>query len=156
MADTHSIHSTKAIWLLLMFTTGAVVGSATLSRQGWPMWLSILSLLLLCYSTVALLSLHQYPPPETTFACPWVPTVPLLGIACNSYMMGSMASETWLLICVWLVLGLLFYFVYGIHHSELRHHHDEQDDDQMEAVGTTALLSDVKQVQQPNYLSTNS
>ncbi|KAI2514373.1 amino acid/polyamine antiporter [Fragilaria crotonensis] len=49
-----------------------------------------------------------------------VPVIPLLGILCNSYMMGSMPSTTWLVISAWLMAGLLFYGIYGIHHSELR------------------------------------
>jgi len=55
------------------------------------------------------------------FSCPFVPGIPLLGIACNALMMGSLPLTAWLLCLAWLVLGLTFYFVYGIHHSALQH-----------------------------------
>lgn len=148
-------HNTKAIWLLLVFTISAVVASATLSRENWPVWLAVLALFLLGCAAVSLLLLHQYPPPETTFACPFVPAVPLLGIASNAYMMGSMPSKTWSLICVWLVLGLVFYFGYGIHHSELRHHPHGEQNDAMGVDGTTTglLVDAAKQDPHRNYRS---
>jgi hypothetical protein len=49
-----------------------------------------------------------------------VPAIPLLGVASNCYLMGSMQANTWALIAGWLSIGLLFYFSYGIHHSKLR------------------------------------
>jgi amino acid transporter len=72
--------------------------------------------------TIRLFLLPMSQPPDT-FTCPMVPGVPLMGILCNSYMMGSMPSATWSVILAWLLVGLLFYFGYGIHHSELRGKH---------------------------------
>lgn len=108
----------KPIWLLLLFTATALATTVVLSNELSP-WIAFVCPFLLSYSAMKLISLPQIPPPET-FACPWVPTVPLLGIACNAYMMGSMSLKTWSLIAAWLALGLVFYLGYGIHHSELR------------------------------------
>lgn len=55
------------------------------------------------------------------FQCPWVPMVPLGGIACNTFMMGSLPTSSWFLCLIWLGCGVGVYFVYGIHHSALGH-----------------------------------
>ena len=53
------------------------------------------------------------------FVCPWVPTIPLGGVACNAFMMGSLPLSSWLLCGIWVAGGITIYFTYGIHHSAL-------------------------------------
>lgn len=106
-------------WMTLAFTASAIMCSVSFSH-GWGIGYAMVFLLVAVASAAVLFSLPKAPRPET-FACPCIPAVPLLGIACNSYMMGSLPLETWSAILSWLLVGLLFYFTYGIHHSELRH-----------------------------------
>jgi len=54
-----------------------------------------------------------------SFACPLVPVVPLLGMACNIYLILNLSGYTLLRWFVWFVVGTLFYFVYGIRHSKI-------------------------------------
>lgn len=137
----------KLVWLIVIFTASALLASATVSRD-FPGWVTMAFILFLGCTTVALLSLPKFPPPGT-FACPMVPTVPLLGIVCNSYMMGSMPSKPWLLVSVWLTLGLLFYFGYGIHHSELRPYDSDDELEVSRALLTTSSRED--DAKQQNY-----
>ena len=53
------------------------------------------------------------------FKTPLVPLVPILAIAICGYMMYSLPRDTWVRLIVWLVLGLLIYFVYGKAHSRI-------------------------------------
>ena len=53
------------------------------------------------------------------FRTPGVPVVPVLGIAFSLLLMGFLPWETWLRLIVWLVIGLVVYFVYGRSHSVL-------------------------------------
>ena len=53
------------------------------------------------------------------FRTPLVPIVPILAIAICGYMMYSLPADTWIRLIVWLVLGLLVYFVYGKAHSRI-------------------------------------
>lgn len=69
--------------------------------------------------TVALMSVPKARPPNS-FKCPWVPVVPLCGIACNVYMMGSLDFSDWVHIGEWLLVGVAIYFGYGIWNSALR------------------------------------
>ena len=49
-----------------------------------------------------------------------MPLVPILGIAICGYMMYGLPVDTWIRLAVWMALGLLIYFGYGIKHSRLR------------------------------------
>ena len=53
------------------------------------------------------------------FNCPLVPIIPLAGVACNTFMMGSLPFSSWILCLIWLSCGIGVYFSYGIHHSVL-------------------------------------
>jgi APA family basic amino acid/polyamine antiporter len=53
------------------------------------------------------------------FRTPFVPFVPLLGMASNLLMMLYLGWENWLRLFVWLIIGLTLYFTYGRHHSRL-------------------------------------
>jgi APA family basic amino acid/polyamine antiporter len=53
------------------------------------------------------------------FRTPLVPIVPLLAIAICGYMMYSLPGDTWIRLIVWLVIGLLIYFLYGKSHSRI-------------------------------------
>ena len=114
-------------WLTISFTVSAVLISGILSHSDNEIdnnstMTKVVLILLTCVMVlcgVLLSRLPQAAPPET-FTCPLVPIVPLMGILCNSYMMGSMPLSTWSAICMWLFAGVCFYFCYGMHHSELR------------------------------------
>jgi APA family basic amino acid/polyamine antiporter len=53
------------------------------------------------------------------FRTPWVPLVPILGIAICGYMMYGLPIDTWLRLAIWMVIGLVIYFGYGMSHSRI-------------------------------------
>jgi basic amino acid/polyamine antiporter, APA family len=53
------------------------------------------------------------------FRAPWTPFLPAVGILLCGYLMTSLPFITWLRFLVWLVLGLVIYFAYGIRKSVL-------------------------------------
>jgi amino acid transporter len=111
-------NGSKPVLLVVVFTTCATLASVAIS-EGWHALFTIACAICTVISAVLLFSLPKSAPPET-FTCPMVPAIPLLGILCNCYMMGSMPTTTWSVIFAWLFAGVLFYFGYGIHHSELK------------------------------------
>jgi APA family basic amino acid/polyamine antiporter len=54
------------------------------------------------------------------FRTPFVPLVPLLAVVSCGYLMLQLPWETWVRFILWLALGLVFYFAYGVSHSVLR------------------------------------
>jgi APA family basic amino acid/polyamine antiporter len=53
------------------------------------------------------------------FRVPLVPLIPILSILSCLYLMLQLPWLTWARFALWLVLGLLMYFLYGIRHSRL-------------------------------------
>jgi APA family basic amino acid/polyamine antiporter len=53
------------------------------------------------------------------FRVPFVPLTPLLGIAMCVFLMAGLPAATWIRFVLWLLAGLVIYFVYGIKRSRL-------------------------------------
>ena len=54
------------------------------------------------------------------FKTPFVPWIPLLGIAMCVYLMMGLPTITWIRFGVWLVIGMVLYFTYGFWKSRIR------------------------------------
>ncbi len=54
------------------------------------------------------------------FRTPMVPFVPILSALVSLGLMYSLPAETWWRLVIWMAIGLIIYFFYGIRHSELR------------------------------------
>jgi APA family basic amino acid/polyamine antiporter len=53
------------------------------------------------------------------FRVPFVPLVPLAGVAACGYLMLGLPLDTWARLLVWMALGFVLYFAYGRRHSRL-------------------------------------
>uniref|UniRef100_A0A7N8X0T7 Solute carrier family 7 member 1a n=1 Tax=Mastacembelus armatus TaxID=205130 RepID=A0A7N8X0T7_9TELE len=98
--------------LILMFSVLAVHG-------GTAVW-SIIALsviFLVCF----LLTLIIWRQPESktklSFKVPLLPFIPVISVFVNVYLMMQLDRGTWLRFSVWMAIGLVIYFCYGIHHS---------------------------------------
>jgi amino acid transporter len=60
------------------------------------------------------------PDAERPFRCPLVMVVAPLGILINFVLMLFLTRDTWIRLIVWLVIGLIIYFSYGMRRSILR------------------------------------
>lgn len=58
--------------------------------------------------------------PEPLFRTPWVPFIPFLSVACSFILMLSLPVMTWIRFIVWMVTGLIIYFLYGYRKSKLK------------------------------------
>ncbi len=53
------------------------------------------------------------PSVQRPFRVPWVPAVPILGMASCLYLMASLPLATWIRLMLWMAIGLVIYFSYG-------------------------------------------
>ncbi|MGC1087399.1 MAG: amino acid permease C-terminal domain-containing protein, partial [Candidatus Acidiferrum sp.] len=60
------------------------------------------------------------PDVKRPFRTPWVPLVPILGMAISLALIVSASFQAKMSFVVWLVVGLVIYFTYSRKHSRLR------------------------------------
>jgi APA family basic amino acid/polyamine antiporter len=58
---------------------------------------------------------------DRPFRTPLVPLVPGLSAVVALALMASLPRATWERLVIWMVIGVVVYFVYGYKHSVLRH-----------------------------------
>ncbi|APC39458.1 amino acid permease [Clostridium estertheticum] len=57
---------------------------------------------------------------ERKFKCPWVPVLPIISALACIYLMSALPLVTWIRFIIWLLIGIVIYFVYSRHHSLLQ------------------------------------
>ncbi|MBU3177338.1 amino acid permease [Clostridium estertheticum] len=57
---------------------------------------------------------------ERKFRCPWVPVLPIISALACVYLMSALPLVTWIRFIIWLLIGVVIYFVYSRHHSLLQ------------------------------------
>src|SRR5713226_5343793 len=76
---------------------------------------TLLAFVIVC--AAVLIMRRTNPNAERPFRAPFVPLVPILGIAFCLLLMFSLPSENWMRLIIWLLLGFIIYFSYGRYHS---------------------------------------
>ncbi len=76
---------------------------------------TLFAFVLVCVSVMVLR--RTSPEQARPFRTPWVPVVPVLGIAFNAYMIYKLGTINWIRLIAWLIIGLIIYFSYSRHHS---------------------------------------
>ncbi len=79
---------------------------------------TLLAFVIVCVSIIILRKTR--PDVKRPFRTPWVPVVPILGAAVCLANMVSLPVDTWLRLLIWMAIGFVIYFVYGIRRSKLR------------------------------------
>lgn len=62
----------------------------------------------------------KQPDAPRTFKTPMVPLIPILGIGTCLFMMAFLPLDTWIRLAVWMIIGIIIYFMYSRKHSLLR------------------------------------
>jgi len=79
---------------------------------------TLLAFVIVCISIIVLRKAK--PDVPRPFRTPWVPLVPILGAVICFVQMLALPLDTWLRLFIWMALGFVIYFVYGIKKSKLR------------------------------------
>nr|XP_046262231.1 cationic amino acid transporter 2 isoform X2 [Scatophagus argus] len=100
---------------IVSYLTTYCIGSI-LAMEVWI--LVLLSVCLLIFSGCIFLICRQ---PQTSkkvsFMVPLLPLLPILSISVNIYLMVQLSGDTWIRFSVWMAIGFMIYFGYGMWHS---------------------------------------
>ncbi|XP_012282383.1 cationic amino acid transporter 4 [Orussus abietinus] len=116
---TAVVASTKlfiAVCISLSFTL-FLLSQDNYSPSWWDYFMLVSHVLILAFS-LSVIAVHQQSPNTGKFRVPLVPLVPALSIFFNITLMFHLSLLTWLRFLVWMVVGMLIYFLYGIHYSK--------------------------------------
>ncbi|XP_078410582.1 cationic amino acid transporter 4 [Cetorhinus maximus] len=92
-----------------------------ISHLHLPQWAYILFIVFFAIGfllSLFLIWIHEQHQKLNTFQVPLVPLVPGISILMNVYLILKLSLMTWVRFSVWLAIGLLIYFGYGIWHSK--------------------------------------
>jgi APA family basic amino acid/polyamine antiporter len=79
---------------------------------------TLLAFVIVCVSILVLRRTH--PGLKRPFRTPFVPLVPILGALICFIQMAALPLSTWLRLIIWMAIGFIIYFTYGIRKSKLR------------------------------------
>ena len=80
--------------------------------------IGVLSAFIVICSAVLVLR-RRKPDLPRAFRTPWVPVIPVTGIIFSVWLLSELAAITWMVFLIWVALGALVYFGYGMRHSKL-------------------------------------
>jgi len=78
---------------------------------------TLLAFVIVCAAVMIMRRTH--PEVHRPFRAPLGPIVPVLGIFCCLLLMFSLRVENWWRLFIWLGIGLVIYFSYGVRHSRI-------------------------------------
>lgn len=118
-AKVHPVHGTPyRPTLIIGVMTAIAAGLLPIGELAMLVNIGALSAFVVICASVTIL---RYRRPDLTrkFRTPWMPFVPLLGIAFSIWLLLQLPASTWTRFLVWMVAGVLVYFLYGIRNSRL-------------------------------------
>lgn len=96
--------------ILAMFVPARVAGELTSIG-------TLFAFIIVCIGILVMRK--KMPDAPRAFRTPWVPVVPVLGIAICLFMMVFLPFDTWIRLIVWMLVGHNIYTFYGSRHSKL-------------------------------------
>ena len=98
--------------------TAIVAGLLPIGELAMLVNIGALSAFVVICSAILVLR-YRNPEIQRGFRTPWVPVVPLIGIGFSVWLLSHLPWLTWERFLLWMALGLVVYFAYGIRHSKL-------------------------------------
>lgn len=104
--------------LIITVCIVAVLGKEALAQGSlWAIFV-LSGSAVLCTLVTAVIWRQPESKTKLSFKVPFVPLLPVLSIFVNVYLMMQLDQGTWVRFAVWMLIGFVIYFGYGLWHSE--------------------------------------
>lgn len=118
-AKVHPVHGTPyRPTLIIGALTAVAAGLLPIGDLAMLVNIGALSAFVVICASVMILR-YRRPDIQRKFRTPWMPFVPLLGIAFSIWLLVQLPLTTWTRFLAWMAVGLVVYFFYGIRKSRL-------------------------------------
>ncbi|MEF8683636.1 UNVERIFIED_CONTAM: amino acid permease [Bacillus cereus] len=104
--------------LIIGIITAIISGFTPISELAELVNIGTLSAFILICSSIIVLR-KKRPDLERKFKTPFIPIIPLIGICFSIYLIISLPKITWIRFVIWMLIGLIFYILYGRNKSNL-------------------------------------
>ncbi|XP_046706197.1 cationic amino acid transporter 2 isoform X2 [Silurus meridionalis] len=105
-----------AIVVCVMSALTTHCGQSILALEPWVLGVLAASFLIF-FMCVVLVCRQPQTSKKVSFMVPLLPFLPILSIFVNVYLMVQLSGDTWIRFSVWMAIGFLIYFGYGMWHS---------------------------------------
>ncbi|XP_069825977.1 high affinity cationic amino acid transporter 1 [Dendropsophus ebraccatus] len=103
--------------LIIAFCCLMVFGQDALINREAAIIIPVAIVFLLCLAFTVIIWRQPESKTKLSFKVPFVPVVPVLSIFVNVYLMMQLGVGTWVRFAVWMAIGFIIYFSYGIWNS---------------------------------------
>uniref|UniRef100_A0A3B4TUA6 Zgc:175280 n=1 Tax=Seriola dumerili TaxID=41447 RepID=A0A3B4TUA6_SERDU len=105
--------------IFLAITLSLFISGAVDSLQALEWWSLLCVSVIVLMLVLSILIIWRQPQSATkaAFMVPLVPLLPVFSTFANVYLMVQLGSDTWIRYAVWMAVGLIIYFCYGVQHS---------------------------------------
>ncbi|XP_075707795.1 high affinity cationic amino acid transporter 1 [Rhinoderma darwinii] len=103
--------------LIVSFCCLMVFGQDSLVKGEASVIIPLAVIFLLCSASTAIVWRQPESKTKLSFKVPCVPFIPILSIFVNVYLMMQLGRGTWIRFAIWMVIGFIIYFGYGMWNS---------------------------------------